>query len=84
MPTKVFEYLTYGLPIISQTNTIWTDYAMKHKACIPVDFDQVDAEKVAVQLNEFITSYEPKDLSVVKWDTEGKKLINMIDDIMSL
>jgi glycogen(starch) synthase len=83
MPTKVFEYLAYGLPIISQSRTLWTNYALKHKACIPLNFDRVDAEKIAIKLQEFLNSYEPKDISEVKWKTEERKLVSLIDSLLA-
>lgn len=82
MPTKVFEYLAYGLPIISQSGTLWTDYALKHNACIPLNFDWVDAEKIAIQMQEFINSYEPKNIPEVKWDSEENKLVSLIDELI--
>lgn len=82
MPTKVFEYLAYGLPIISHPGTIWTDYALKFNACIPLCFEQVNTDKVAGQLQEFNNSDEPKNIDEVKWISEEKKFVELIDRLL--
>jgi glycosyltransferase involved in cell wall biosynthesis len=83
MPTKVFEYLAYGLPIISQTGTVWTDYALKHKACIPLNFEHLNVDEVVGQLKEFVNLNEPKDIPEVRWISEEKKLISLMDKMFS-
>lgn len=83
MPTKVFEYLTYGLPIISQTGTVWTDYALKHNTCIPLNFEHLNVDEVVGHLKEFLNSNEPKDIPEVKWGSEEKKLISLIDKLLA-
>ncbi|MFY0652021.1 MAG: glycosyltransferase [Cyclobacteriaceae bacterium] len=77
MPTKVFEYLAYGLPIISQTRTKWTEYALKHKACISVEYENFNTNIVAASIMNFDKS-SMNHHGKFTWDIESKKLIELI------
>ena len=82
MPTKVFEYLSYGLPIISKTGTIWTEFASKFDTCMSLDFEDIKEEEIAPRLTEFHQSFIPKNIPEVMWATEEKKLISLVDRLL--
>ncbi|MEQ6120142.1 glycosyltransferase [Reichenbachiella sp. MALMAid0571] len=83
MPTKVFEYLAYGLPIISQSGTIWTEYASGFNACVSVDFKQFGESEIAGQLVKFHKSFTYKNIPEVRWETEENKFVNLINALLN-
>ncbi|MBC7391376.1 MAG: hypothetical protein H7329_19405 [Opitutaceae bacterium] len=42
IPTKLYEYLSVGLPILLTTNTSWTELCCRYNASIELDFKQYD------------------------------------------
>lgn len=83
MPTKVFEYLAYGLPIICQPETIWSEYVSKFNAGVFLDFKQFKESEVTEQLVQFRKSFTHKNIPEVRWETEEKKFVELINQILT-
>lgn len=81
MPTKVFEYLAYGLPIICQTGTLWSEYAQRFGAAIEVDFQQFDLTSFMEKLTDFQRNFQPKQIEEVMWASEEPKLIHLVKSL---
>lgn len=81
-PTKLFEYLAHGLPIISSPNALWNDSLRQHGAGLQVDFGRpVDGPALASALQHrvFYPAGAPAD---ARWSTEGKKLWLFLDSLI--
>ncbi len=81
-PTKLFEYLAHGLPVISSPNRLWLELLSKHGAGWQLDFARpIDSEAVVTRLqtSNFYPSGLPTD---VLWAAEGKKLWLLLDSLV--
>jgi glycosyltransferase involved in cell wall biosynthesis len=78
IPTKLFEYLACGLPILLQDRSLWADLCPPGAAII-VNFDQPDAQAILEALrHEVFYSGEAKD---VYWQSEEKKLLDVVQGL---
>ncbi len=80
-PTKLFEYLAHGLPVIASPNPLWQELLQTHQAGLALDFAQpIDGQALARQLQNkhFYPSGIPAD---VLWMEEGKKLWLLLDSL---
>ncbi len=78
-PTKLFEYLAHGLPIISSLNPLWEALLHQYDAGQPLNFAQpVNGPALVAQLRRsiFYPAGVPTD---VLWASEGKKLWLLLD-----
>ena len=81
-PTKLFEYLAHGLPMLAAPNPLWQELLDRHGAGLSVDFRQpVDASALVAQLRSclFYPDGIPTD---VLWAGEGKKLWHLLDTVI--
>ena len=78
-PTKLFEYLAHGLPVLAPPNPLWQDVLDAHGAGLAVDFTQpLDGPALVARLQgqEFYPDGIPTD---ALWAGEGKKLWHLLD-----
>ena len=81
-PTKLFEYLAHGLPVLSSPNLLWLELLSIHGAGLPIDFEQpIDATALVARLqgHSFYRGGIPTD---VLWAGEGKKLWHLLDSVI--
>ena len=81
-PTKLFEYLAHGLPIIASPNVLWHELLHKHGAGWQLNFAvAIDAPTFVMQLQQqvFYPLGIPTD---VLWADEGKKLWHLLDSLV--
>ncbi|MDO7845753.1 glycosyltransferase [Hymenobacter sp. M29] len=81
-PTKLFEYLAHGLPILASPNPRWQALIRQHGAGLPVDFAQpLDGPALVAELrrNNFYPNGIPAD---ALWASEGKKLWLLLDSLV--
>jgi glycogen(starch) synthase len=83
-PTKLFEYLAHGLPVLVPPNPLWTEPVQAHRAGLVVDFLQ--PATAAVQVAEVLptTVFYPAGppTSEVLWAHEGKKLGHLLECLL--
>ena len=83
-PTKLFEYLAHGLPVLVPPNPLWAGLVQEYQAGLVVDFGQpaAAAAQVAGALREaaFYPAGPPTD--AVLWASEGKKLRHLLESIL--
>ena len=78
-PTKLFEYLAHGLPMLSSPNPLWQELLTRYGAGLALDFAQapdVPALMARLPHHGFYPSGVPTD---VLWESEGKKLWLLLD-----
>ncbi|QMU28376.1 glycosyltransferase [Adhaeribacter radiodurans] len=75
-PTKLFEYLANGLPVLVQQNPNWANRVDQYQAGINLDFRTVDYQQLLRQLQEqvFFPTGVPED---VFWETDECRLIKL-------
>ena len=81
-PTRIYEFMAFGLPFILQDHSLWTDYASPWDCCIITDFNNFDIDDIVHQMKtrRFYSKGIPED---VYWNKEGKLLIASIDKLFS-
>ena len=81
-PTKLFEYLAHGLPVVSSPNALWNALLRAHGAGLQLNLSMlVDAPTfvIALQQHNFYPQGIPTD---VLWAGEGKKLWHLLDSLI--
>ena len=81
-PTKLFEYLAHGLPVLASPNPLWQEVLDAHGAGLAFDFAQpVDGPALVARLQSH--SFYPKGIPTdVLWAGEGKKLWHLLDSVI--
>ncbi|HMG93880.1 MAG TPA: hypothetical protein VK589_27665 [Chryseolinea sp.] len=81
VPTKLYEYLAFRLPILLIDNTQWQSICDAYNAAIPFNPDTLSAENLlsALKAQKFYTTL-PQD---VFWSSEEKKLLQTMETIVS-
>lgn len=81
VPTKLFEYLANGLPLLIPANDYWNQLVQRHGAGLVVDFDAtLDAAAFIEQLTT--RSFYPQGIPPEAfWHTEATKLRTLLDTI---
>jgi glycosyltransferase involved in cell wall biosynthesis len=83
-PTKLFEYLAHGLPVLVPPNPLWTAPVQAHRAGLVVDFAQptAAAAQVAAALPTAVFYPAGPPTDDVLWAGEGKKLGHLLDCLL--
>ena len=78
VPTKLFEYLGYKLPILLINHSPWVEICRRYAAAIPFEVNNFNERQIldAIKQGDFFKN-EPSD---VFWDSEENKLIQAIED----
>ncbi|MBX9851407.1 MAG: glycosyltransferase [Cytophagaceae bacterium] len=82
IPTKLYEYLAFGLPIIVQTNPIWEEIITKYQAGFSLDFAQPRL-KETLNLIQNGSFYPLKPGPEIYWQAEETQLLQAIFKILS-
>ncbi|SMC00013.1 hypothetical protein SAMN00120144_3757 [Hymenobacter roseosalivarius DSM 11622] len=82
-PTKLFEYLAHGLPVLIPPNPLWEALVSQHEAGAVLDFKQLTVATVAATVRSFAGHrFYPNGIPTEAfWDTEAQKLRQMVDSI---
>ena len=79
MPTKLFEYMGYRLPIILIDHGPWVKRCEPYNAAIPFNQDHPDIVGILAKLHEgSFYNQAPED---VFWSREEERLLRMIRDL---
>jgi len=83
-PTKLFEYLAHGLPVLVPPNPLWTAPVHACQAGLVVDFTQpaAAAAQVAATLPTAVFYPAGPPTDEVLWAGEGKKLRHLLDCLL--
>ncbi|WBA42905.1 glycosyltransferase [Hymenobacter canadensis] len=79
IPTKLYEYLAHGLPLLLPPNPLWQQVAAPHEAAVVVDFAAVSEELAAeISNRQFYPNGPP---AAALWASEAIKLGAVVDSI---
>jgi glycogen(starch) synthase len=83
-PTKLFEYLAHGLPVLVPPNPLWAGPVQAYQAGLVVDFTQpaAAATTVAAALRTAVFYPAGPPTDAVLWAGEGKKLRHLLESIL--
>ncbi|HMJ69050.1 MAG TPA: hypothetical protein VK508_09145 [Cyclobacteriaceae bacterium] len=76
IPTKLFEYLSAGLPILLQDNPAWVALAAQVSGAIVVDFKKPDVDGLLIEMAD--RTLHAAAIDGFLWKSEEKKLIEVI------
>ncbi|UOQ70781.1 glycosyltransferase [Hymenobacter cellulosilyticus] len=81
VPTKLFEYLANGLPVLIPDNPYWTEVVARHQAGVVVDFTETNLPTRVVEALT-TSSFYPHGLPAEAfWQAEATKLWRLLDTI---
>ncbi|MCI1187653.1 glycosyltransferase [Hymenobacter sp. DH14] len=82
-PTKLFEYLALGLPILIPRNWLWAKTMSRHGGGLMLELTPADAAaahlRQGLERCRFYPNGIPED---VLWASEGKKLWHLLDTVI--
>ena len=81
-PTKLFEYLAHGLPIIATPNPLWQLLLVKYGAGLQFDLALPINIPVLVEQLKHAVFYPRGVPGDVLWAEEGKKLWHLLDSLI--
>ncbi|MBC6698793.1 glycosyltransferase family protein [Hymenobacter puniceus] len=82
IPTKLYEYLAHGLPLLLPPNPLWQEVACRYQAAVVVEFPHV-SEAVLTKLTAQ-HFYPTGPSAAALWATEAIKLGAVVDSIQQL
>ncbi|MEQ8882381.1 MAG: hypothetical protein RLQ12_22250 [Cyclobacteriaceae bacterium] len=78
VPTKLYEYVAYGLPYLIEKDSYWWKVGKKLGGAIPVDFDALSTESLVKALKTKPTFADASDRNKALWKTEEGKFLTSI------
>ncbi|NEM97871.1 glycosyltransferase family protein [Pontibacter burrus] len=81
IPTKLYEYMAYGLPVLMQHNKLWDDILTANNSGLSINFNNTTTETIEPDIynSSFYTNGIPKN---VFWDTEERKLLTITSQVL--
>jgi glycosyltransferase involved in cell wall biosynthesis len=77
IPTKLFEYQAYLLPMIVQYNPVWENACKHYAGALFIDYLQFDPNQLLLQMNQ--TQFYPTGVDEkLYWESEEGKLFELI------
>ncbi|GHA60227.1 glycosyltransferase [Pontibacter akesuensis] len=82
IPTKLFEYIAYALPVLVQQNPLWASIVAANKAGLSVDFAAIQPQELLQRIRQqtFYTSGVP---DTVYWKSEEAMLNSLIKELLN-
>ncbi|GAA3961608.1 hypothetical protein GCM10022407_05670 [Hymenobacter antarcticus] len=80
-PTKLFEYLAHGLPVVASPNALWQELLSRHGAGLSLDFTRPEAGAMLAARLRGTVFYPQGVPGDVLWEPEGKKLWLLLDSL---
>lgn len=79
IPTKLYEYLGFKLPILLVNHKPWVDFCMPYEAAVVFDSNNFDA--AAIYKEMLSKHFYTKEPDLVYWETEEPKLLCVVDEL---
>jgi glycosyltransferase involved in cell wall biosynthesis len=80
IPTKLFEYLGYSLPILLIDHAPWVEICRPYRAAITFDPQNLNAGSLAQAITN--TNFYTSPPENIFWDTEEKKLLQTVSELL--
>ncbi|RIJ41826.1 glycosyltransferase [Pontibacter oryzae] len=82
IPTKLYEYMAYALPMLVQHNSIWQSILAEKKAGLMIDFKTERPSDILLRIRQqdFYTSGIPQN---IYWEHEELKLLEIIKSALT-
>jgi glycosyltransferase involved in cell wall biosynthesis len=80
IPTKLFEYLGYKLPILLIRHTTWEIYCKPYNAAVVFDYPDFQAKSILSQLNN--QNFYPVEPTDIYWENEQQRLIRVVYSLL--
>ncbi|WP_026464450.1 glycosyltransferase [Adhaeribacter aquaticus] len=81
IPTKLYEYMANGLPVIVEQNPYWQPIIDHYQAGIHINYQAYKQEEILEELYKQVF-YKGRDLREAFWETEEKKLLNWFQKVL--
>jgi hypothetical protein len=81
MPTKLFEYLGYHLPILLRPHPDWESYCDPKLAALVVDFSREGGPELIQRMRETVF-YTPNSSQEIFWEDIASNLIDEVDKLL--
>ncbi|PVY40839.1 glycosyltransferase [Pontibacter virosus] len=82
IPTKLYEYMAHGLPIMIQENPLWQGIVAGNDAGRAVDFRRINIETLYHELST-TNFYKHGIPNAIYWESEEEKLLQIIIPLLS-
>lgn len=83
IPTKLYEYIGLGIPILISPNPLWNKIIEKYHAGLSIDFQSpINIDEIRRSLT-LIKESQVVDLKDIMWKYEEVKLLTVIQDLFS-
>ena len=81
-PTKIFEYLAIGLPMILQDHPPWVNLCKEAKSAIAISYEDYEVKEIwqQIQQQQF---YPEGPYKKALWSYEGEKLKELVSSLLS-
>ena len=83
IPTKLYECLALGIPMIIQENPLWKEVCAPHQAALFIDFPSADIEALIAAM-ETQTFYPNGEVTMAKWEVESSKLVQTVHSLIDV
>ena len=80
IPTKLYEYLGFRLPILLVNHKPWVDFCMPYSAAVVFDTHHFDAAFIYKEMLE--TTFYTAEPSAVYWEAEEPKLLQVVEELV--
>ncbi|MCP2045104.1 glycosyltransferase [Pontibacter sp. HSC-36F09] len=77
IPTKLYEYMAHGLPILIQENPLWQGIVEGNDAGLAIDFSRLNAQELYPKLST-LNFYKQGIPDTIYWESEEEKLLQLI------
>ena len=81
IPTKLYEYLGFKLPIILVNHEPWVEYCKTYSAAVVFDAAHFDSAQIYREVME--RSFYKEEPAAVYWEAEEPKLLGVMEEIVN-
>ncbi|GGG01013.1 glycosyltransferase [Pontibacter amylolyticus] len=81
IPTKLYEYMAHGLPLLIQQNPLWQGIVEGNDAGRAVDFSRINVEELTQELSAR-NFYKQGIPTTIYWESEEEKLLQVITPLL--
>jgi len=78
VPTKLYEYIGLGIPVLVSHNPKWADIIEKHSAGLSIDFNTPVPDSIKSRIDKLSIGSYSTDLKDIIWYSEEVKLLDLI------